>query len=217
MQIGVCVVLGHQLVDLGVLEVQEEVRAVFLVGAAHLGQTDPFEHAAGDLGSPLAVVSVLGTPCVDHGVHLSRRPHAVDALHHPQARCRVFDQPAYLEVFQQGLGVVLCLTVQAHGVELAKAVAHGTVELLAQAMLDRSRSIRNLGTELNGVARFGRGHAGLERRDQRLEASLLVGVQRPHAVDQGLGVVGDLELRAHRIGPTSFFHEPCTGAGERLG
>ena len=99
-----------------------------------------------------------------------------------------------MEVFQQGLGVVLCLTVQAHRVELAQTVTHGTIKLLAQAMLDCGCGIRNLRTELDAVARLGRRHARFERRDQCLEASLLVGVQRTHAVDQGLGAVRDGEL-----------------------
>ena len=168
----------------------QEVRAVFPVGAAHLVETNTFQHTAGNLGGTLTVVSVLLAPCVDQGIHLSRGPHAVDALHNPQTSCWVFDQPAHLEVFQQGLGVVLCLTVQAHRVELAKAVTHGTVKLLAQAMLDCGRSIRNLSAELDAVAWLGWRHAGLEPGDHAFEACLLLRVQWPHAINQGLGVVG---------------------------
>ena len=193
LQVWVCVVLGHKLVDLGVFEVNQEARAVFSVGPTHLIQAHTFEHTAGDLGSTFTVVPVLLTPCVDQGIHLGRGAHTVDALHNPQTCCWVFDQPAHLEVFQQGLGVVLCLTVQTHRVELAQTVTHGTVKLLAQAMLDCGCGIRNLRTELDAVARLGRRHARFERRDQCLEASLLVGVQRTHAVDQGLGAVRDGE------------------------
>ena len=156
-QVRVCLVLAYQLVDLSVFEVNQELGAILLVRPAHLIQTHALKNTTGNLRGAFAGVSVLGGVLVNQGVDFCGWSHAFGGVHLPQACCFLLNQRTLLEVFQQQLGVVLCLAVQAHGVELAQLVAHGPIKLLPQSVLNRGSSVSNLCAKLGRVARFSRG------------------------------------------------------------